>query len=338
MTRKRVRRSSFFDTRRRYRQAEGSLDPAEAGGRVGAALTHEIMADSYDDVRRKHSHALLARLTIVQVITKTVREVKEAKTSAKEAADEHRDEGLGKNPIAVWVWLMLVSLAAIFEVMLGRYVVSFLAPDESDRIVNFATAGMAGAIYVVGHMIATGILAWMNAPDEGLSRTDRRKGVVTFVVAVAYVAFIALALVAAEAELGRWVLSYMALFISTVVQLGRPHRAVAMWLFEVGRLGYLAPRAAIHARRAKRSAGQLVSAFEDVTAFWAERMHEMQTGAAQFGQDLSSPTVEMATNHQEFLESVGLNVTLDDIRSALDDLVDAGVDLGALIPMLRKVA
>ena len=333
-----VRRSTPLVTWRRQRRGEAALPTEEASDRLAGQMSQEAQADGFARVLNRHNHALLATKALVKSQADKVASVRSARDTARLAAENHRQAGFGHNHVAPPVWTVLVPLVFSLEWVLGRFVVALLAAEESDQAVFYATAAVASVIYLVGHMAGTAIRTWIDAGDESsIDQVARRTAWAMAAFVVAYLGIVALFMVAAEADLGRWVMSYAAVFGSVVLQVLRPHRSVWQYGFELIRLCRLSPLHALHSRRGLRAGKKLAKDFHKVTAYWASHMSYLQAALAQTGRDHTEPREELVENHQRFLETIGLKVTSDDVAEAIDNLAAAGLDVGAVIPILRKV-
>lgn len=211
------------------------------------------------DQRANLSRRTVEVLTALSIRTQRLADYEEKRARSKEASELNRSLVIGQSRLAVPLFLICQAFMLFLEVKLGQYLISLLAPDESNTSIMIATAAIAMIIFIVGHMFATAWLTWVHAPEHHhTSRGERRFAALAMFLGVVYLVMLGQALSIVDAEPGRRILAYVTVFGSFAVQLHRPTRHVWLWFLEFVRLLPLAPYTAIQKRKVMALFGRLV--------------------------------------------------------------------------------
>ncbi|MEO1064347.1 MAG: hypothetical protein AAFZ07_23250 [Actinomycetota bacterium] len=305
-----IRRSTRRDLRHRHEQAEDQLSPSTAPERMAAVMANEAMADGYDVLRRRRGRSPRSRLLRLEVLGDRIEESSRRTAAARTRADRCREEGVGRNAMSPLLWLPLAVVVGILEVALGRYVVALLAPDDTDFVITVATVAVAGIVVLTGHLAASAILTWVRSEaGEPVPRRARRLAIVDGLVAITVLGLFALGLRSADAEPGRWVLSYLTIAGSIAVWVQRPDPLVIRWVFHSARAARHHSVTALRWRRAIRTLRDLEREVHRTWATWTARRHIVHAIGAQWGVDLQLPSVKRVEEDQAYLVEAGLTVS-----------------------------
>lgn len=300
-------------------------DPAiREGGRTSHLVVADGMAKLRRGPRRLVHHQLLDLSLRAERLHRTVERRDLARTTTDRFLHPAKP-GTRPNPMAPPVWLLAASLILSVDFVLGRYLIGLAVPDDGDRLITIAAAGVAAWVFTTSHVLGSALRDWLRSPSghdradgESVDAEPRRHLLVAGGFVLAYSAFAVSVLVAAEAGLGRWAISFVPLVAGSLVQANRPDLSTARWLVGVVHYVLLTPVEAVRRRALRRASVRFFSSLVDIRLLWAETMAVERSVEAQWGLGDGRSSPSALAEDLDRLAALGLVPE----RRLVDEVVD----------------